>query len=82
MKYALYENPHTHRFALLPLPSRFADDDPLPISAIARWFNSREEAVAALPELLSREEDELGPTPHTRPSCAIGDSVGRASKVR
>jgi hypothetical protein len=61
MRYALYEDPHTHRFTLLPLPSRYVEDDPLPIVPTARWFNTREEAVAALPELLNIEDDASEP---------------------
>ena len=60
MKYALYEDPHTHRFALLSLPYRFADDDVVPVPAAVSWFDSREAAVEALPELLNREEPDSG----------------------
>jgi hypothetical protein len=60
MRYTIYEDPFTHRFAFLPLPSRFVDGDKLPIVATDRWFGSREEAIAALPELLNREECEPG----------------------
>ena len=31
MRYTLYEHPVTHKFALVRLPYRFADDDKLPI---------------------------------------------------
>ena len=58
MKYTIYEDPLTHRFAFLPLPKRFADGDKLPAVDTDRWFGSREEAIAALPELLNREEAE------------------------
>ncbi len=58
MKYTIYEDPLTHRFAFLPLPNRFADGDKLPSVDTDRWFGSREEAIAALPELLNREESE------------------------
>jgi hypothetical protein len=58
MRYTLYEDPLTHRFALLPLPSRFVEGDKLPLVAVDRWFGSRVEAIAALPELLNREESE------------------------
>ena len=58
MKYTIYEDPLTHRFAFLPLPKRFADGDKLPAVDTDRWFGSREEAIAALPELLNREESE------------------------
>lgn len=56
MKYTIYEDPLTHKFMLLRLPSQFIDGDPLPILPTDQRFDSREEAVAALPELLSREE--------------------------
>jgi hypothetical protein len=58
MKYTIYEDPLTHKFALLPLPSQFVEGDKLPIVATDRWFGSRVEAIAALPELLTREEHE------------------------
>lgn len=60
MRYALYGDETTHKFALLQLPSQFVEGDTLPILATERWFDSREEAVAALPELLNREECEPG----------------------
>ena len=56
MKYTIYEDPVTHKYALLRLPDKFVDGDRLPIVPTDRWFASREEAVAALPELLNREE--------------------------
>lgn len=55
MKFTIYEDPRTHKFTLLRLPDRFIDGDPLPLPT-DRWFDSREEAVAALPELFNREE--------------------------
>ena len=55
MRYTLYEHPVTHKFALVPLPDKFTDDDKLPILPTERWFNNREEAIAALPELLNRD---------------------------
>jgi len=58
VKYTLYEDPLTHRFALLPLPSRFVEGDELPIGGADRWFASRLEAIAAVPELLNRDERE------------------------
>jgi hypothetical protein len=59
MKFALYEHPMTHKFALVALPHRFVDGDPLPTTAVDRWFGSREEAIAELPGLLNREEQEV-----------------------
>lgn len=58
MRYALCEDPRNHRFAIVPLPARTGDDDTVPMMAGARWFNSREEAVAALPSLLNGDDDE------------------------
>jgi len=58
MKYTIYEDPRTHAFALLALPPRFTDGDALPVSDVDRWFASRDEAIAALPELLNREEPD------------------------
>jgi hypothetical protein len=61
MKYTIYEDPRTHAFALLALPNRFVDGDALPVSDVHRWFGSREEAIAALPDLLNREEPDNPP---------------------
>jgi hypothetical protein len=58
MKYMMYEDAITHRFALLPLPNRFVDGDAIPTITIDRWFDSHEAAVAALSELLTRDELE------------------------
>ena len=56
MKYAIFEDQVALKFALLRLPDKFIDGDRLPILPTDRWFDSREEAVAALPELFNREE--------------------------
>ena len=56
MKHALYEDPITHQFALIRLPEQFAEGDAIPILPTERWFDTREEAVAALPELLNQDE--------------------------
>jgi len=53
MKHTIYEDPVTHKFALIAVPPRFIDGDKLPIPESIRWFNTREEAVAALPDLLN-----------------------------
>jgi hypothetical protein len=55
LKYAIYEHPVTHRFALIHLPDRFIEGDKIPTLPDDRWFNSRAEAVAVLPELLDLE---------------------------
>jgi hypothetical protein len=55
VKYAVYEDPVTHRFALIWLPDKFFEGDKVQVRPSDRWFESREEAVAALPELLNQE---------------------------
>jgi hypothetical protein len=54
MKHTLYEDPITHKFALVRLPDKFADGDPVPVLPTDQWFDTREEAIAALPELLNQ----------------------------
>ncbi len=56
MKYTIYEDPLTHQFALLALPNRFTEGDTLPTTHAGQWFGSRDEAIAALPDLLNRDE--------------------------
>jgi hypothetical protein len=56
MRHTIYEDPVTHRFALLRLPERFVEGDKLPVTGAERWFETRDEAVAALPDLLNLEE--------------------------
>jgi len=58
MKYTIYEDPLTHTFALIALPTRLVDGDKLLITDVDRWFGSREEAMAALPDLLNRNEGD------------------------
>lgn len=59
MKHALYEHPITHQFALIRLPRQFADGDAVPTTASDHWFSSREQAMAALPELFNEDEDPV-----------------------
>ena len=74
MRYTLYEDPISHKFALLRLPNGFVDGDKLPIQSTDRWFDSHEEAVAAVPGLLDREERE--PTGGVD-DAARSDATGR-----
>jgi hypothetical protein len=67
MKYMIYEDAITHRFTFLPLPNRYVDGDALPAVTMDRWFDSHEAAVAALPELFTRDEHE----PETRGEDAV-----------
>ncbi len=55
MKYAIYEDPATHRFVLIQLPDKFCEGDKVQVRPSDRWFESHEEAVAALPDLLEQE---------------------------
>ena len=56
MKHTIYEDPVTHKFAIIRLPAKFADGDKLPILPTDRWFSTREEAVAALADLFNEDE--------------------------
>jgi hypothetical protein len=56
MKHAIYEDRITLKFALVRLPDNFVEGDTLPILPTERWFDSREEALAALPELFDHGE--------------------------
>lgn len=58
MKYTIYEDPTTHRWAHLPLPGGFRDGDQLPAVVSDRWFESHDAALAALVGLLDRDEGE------------------------
>ena len=56
MKHVIYEDPISRKFALVRLPDRFAEGDKLPILTTERWFETREEALAALPQLLDCDD--------------------------
>jgi hypothetical protein len=56
MKYTLYEDPITHRFAIVRLPDEFGEGDRLPISPNARWFDSHTQAVASLSQLFDEDD--------------------------
>ena len=56
MQHVIYEDLTTHKFALVRLPKEYADGDELPIGPLERWFATREEAIAALPELFNLDE--------------------------
>ena len=57
MKHALYEDPITHKFAVIRLPTRFSDGDTVPIPPTVRWFDTREEALATIADLFDQDED-------------------------
>lgn len=56
MKYTLYENPVTHKFAIIQLPARFVSGDSLPLPDRAHWFDTRDEAIATLRDLLNHDD--------------------------
>ena len=58
MKHTIYEDPITHKFALVKVPANFIDGDKLPIPPTARWLTTREDAVAALPGLFDVDETD------------------------
>ena len=63
MRHALYQHPITHRFALIRLPRRFADGDPVPLRPSDRWFSNREQAIAALSGLFEADDDRMDDEP-------------------
>jgi len=73
VKYLIYEDAVTHKFAFLPLPNRFADGDALPAVTADRWFESHEAALAALPELFTRDEVE--------PAARVDDATAEENVV-
>jgi hypothetical protein len=56
MKHTIYEDPITHKFAVVRLPSKFVEGDHVPIPPTARWFGTREEARATLADLFNEDE--------------------------
>jgi len=75
MRYTLYRDAGTRKFALLRVPKEFVEGDKPTIGPTDHWFDSHEAAVAALPELLNREECEPG----TGSDPASPNDVGRDS---
>jgi hypothetical protein len=57
MKHTIYEDPVTHKFAWIRVPSNFEDGDKLPIPPTAHWLDTREDVLAELPTLLDEDED-------------------------
>lgn len=57
MRHALYEDPATHKFALIALPKGHVEGEQVPIPLTARWFSTREEALATISTLFDHDED-------------------------
>jgi hypothetical protein len=81
MKYAIYEDPITHRFAHLPLPSRYVDGDELPAVVTDRWFDSHDAALAGLIELLDRDEAQSASIDDAEMAPAIGETHTMSSPL-
>jgi hypothetical protein len=62
MRHTIYEDPITHRFALVEIPAKYIEGDKLPIPPTTQWLTTREDALAALPGLF--ELDETGDVEH------------------
>jgi hypothetical protein len=56
MTHTIYEDPVTHKFALVRLPRGFLEGETVPVLPTDRWFDTRDEARAALPVLLTTDE--------------------------
>ena len=57
MRHTLYEDPITHKFALVKMPAKFIEGDKLPIPPTVHWFTTREGAVAALASLFEVDDN-------------------------
>ena len=57
MKHTIFKNPITHKFAVIRLPSKFVEGDTIHVPPTARWFRTRKEALATLPDLFDQEEN-------------------------
>ena len=58
MRYLIYEDAVTHKFAFFPLPPRFVEGEELPSSSPIGGSILMQEAIAALPELFNRDDSE------------------------
>ena len=56
MKHTLFEHPVTHQFAMIRLPPRFTEGDRVVLPPRVQWFDTREEALATLPNLFDQED--------------------------
>jgi hypothetical protein len=57
VKHTIYEDPITHKFAVLRLPAKFIDGDKVPVPPSARWFRTRAEALATLSDLFNQDDE-------------------------
>ncbi len=55
MKHTLYQDPITHRFAVVRLPSRFIEGDTFVVPTSIQWFVRREDALATLSNLFDED---------------------------
>jgi hypothetical protein len=59
MKHTIYQDRITHKFAVIRLPAQFVEGEAVRVPPNARWFETREEALATLSDLF--DQDEEGP---------------------
>lgn len=75
MRYALYEDPETRLFAWLRVPSQFVEGDTFSVVAADTWFDTKDSAIAAVPELLNRTESDGARQEPPSPGPASGTST-------
>ena len=75
MKYTIYEDPTTRQFAHLPLPRCYVDGDTLPSVSADRWFDSHADAIAALADLLNRDEHDVACAPDPPPPALLASTI-------
>jgi hypothetical protein len=56
MKHTIYEHPITRKFAIIRVPPKFAEGDKLQVLPTDRWFSTRDDAIAALADLLNHDD--------------------------
>ena len=56
-RHTIYEHPITHKFALIRLPEKYVEGDPIPLRPTDRWFDTSDGPVAVLSELLNEDDD-------------------------
>jgi hypothetical protein len=57
VKHTIYQDPITHRFAVVRLPSMFVEGDTITVPTTVQWFGTQEEALATLSSLFDEDED-------------------------
>jgi hypothetical protein len=58
MKHVLFEHPVTHQFAMIKLPPSYLEGDRVVPPPGVRWFDTREQALATLSNLLDDDDED------------------------